>query len=221
MMLKLQPHTYKLQCQKGTEIGLVDCLSHLLQPYINDPDGVEEDLMVSRVDTVTTIYHNRLAEATNQDGKLKLVERIIMEGWPEHRRSIEPDIAAHWGHRDELCTYEDVAYRGERGCIPQSLRSEILKTLHISHLRIVKLKHRAREIVLWPGMNANFKLCTIANQTVSSGEPSYMFFMLSVHLVFTCCLFPGLKLIIGLVLFQLLSLLVGIHYLNVLRHQIA
>ena len=33
-------------------------------------------------------------------------------------------------------------------------------------------------------------------------------------------LFPGLKLMLGLVLFQLLSLLFGIHSLNMLSHQI-
>ena len=43
----------------------------------------------------------------------------------------------------------------------------------------------------------------------------------SVHLVFTCCLFPGLNLVLGLILFQLLSLLFEIHSLNMLGHQIA
>ena len=43
----------------------------------------------------------------------------------------------------------------------------------------------------------------------------------TIHLVFTCCLFPGLKLRLGLVFFfQLLSLLSGIHSLNMLSHQI-
>jgi len=50
-----------------------------------------------------------------------------------------------------------------------------------------------------------FKLCTTAYQTFS-GEPSYIFpcFLYhpspesSVHLVFTCCLFRGLKLMLGL-----------------------
>ena len=43
----------------------------------------------------------------------------------------------------------------------------------------------------------------------------------SIHLVFTCCLFPGLRLKLELVLFQLLSLLFIIHSLNMLSHQIA
>ena len=43
----------------------------------------------------------------------------------------------------------------------------------------------------------------------------------SVHLVFIRCLFPGLQLIVGLVPFQLFSLLSGIHSLNMLSHQIA
>ena len=43
----------------------------------------------------------------------------------------------------------------------------------------------------------------------------------SVHLIFTCCLFPGLKRVLGLMLFQLLSLLFGIYSLKMLSHQIA
>jgi len=43
----------------------------------------------------------------------------------------------------------------------------------------------------------------------------------SIHLVFTCCLFPGLKLILRLLFFQLLSLLFGIHSLNIISNQIA
>ena len=75
-----------------------------------------------------------------------------------------------------------------------------------------------------------FKLCTAAYQTLSSGEPSYLFSMLSlapispeysVHLVFICRLFPGLKLILGLVLFSVaLSLLFETLSLNLLNHQI-
>jgi len=73
-----------------------------------------------------------------------------------------------------------------------------------------------------------FKLCTIAYQTLSSEEPSYLCSQFlnhpspasSVHLVFTCQ-FSALKLMLGFVFFQLLSLLFGIHSLNMLNHQIA
>jgi len=49
-----------------------------------------------------------------------------------------------------------------------------------------------------------FKLCPIAYETLSSGESLYLFYMLSpspecsIHLVFTCCLFPELKLMLAL-----------------------
>ena len=43
---------------------------------------------------------------------------------------------------------------------------------------------------------------------------------LRIHLIFTCSLFPDLKLMLGLVLCRLLSVLFGIHSLNMLRHQI-
>ena len=65
--------------------------------------------------------------------------------------------------------------------------------------------------------------CTIAYQTLSSGEPSYLVSKLSLvfHPVFACYLFPWLKCLLALVLFQSLSLLFGIQSTNTLSHQIA
>jgi len=82
---------------------------------------------------------------------------MIHDGWPETRKSMKPEIVVYWDHRDQLSTYNDVVYRGERICIPQSLRKEVLHNLHTSHLGIVRLKHSARELLFWPGMNANIE----------------------------------------------------------------
>jgi len=75
-----------------------------------------------------------------------------------------------------------------------------------------------------------FNLASFSNSSLLpsklffSGESSYQFpnFLFhpgpenSTHLVFTCCLFPGLKL--RLVVFQLPSVLFGTHFLNMLSH---
>ena len=74
-----------------------------------------------------------------------------------------------------------------------------------------------------------FTLCTIAYQTLSSGQPPYLFPMLSLafkpiklrssdfHLLST----HMVKTLTGRMFFQLLSLLFGIHTLDMLSHQVA
>ena len=44
-------------------------------------------------------------------------------------------------------------FKGERVIIPSSMRKEVMKSLHSSHLGIEKIKLRARNSVYWPGIN--------------------------------------------------------------------
>jgi len=74
-----------------------------------------------------------------------------------------------------------------------------------------------------------FKLCTTAYQILSSGEPSYLFYKLSLapkprefhSSGFHVLSVPRVKLMLGLVHFELLSLLFGTDSLIMLSHQIA
>jgi len=110
-------------------------------------------------------------------------------------------------------------------CVQNCLAKDLTRPPRFSHpVPLLKSLH-------WLPVQSRiiFKLCTIAYQTLSSGEPLHLFSRLSLepsqenslHLVFTCFVFLGLKHMLGFVLFQLLSLLFGIHYLNTLSHQIA
>jgi len=76
----------------------------------------------------------------------------------------------------------------------------------------------------------HFQILYHSLSKLSSGEPSSLLFAIlslatklrrSVHLVFNCCLFPGLKHMLGLVFFQWLSLFFATYSLNMLSIQIA
>lgn len=62
---------------------------------------------------------------------------------------------------------DEVIYRGHQLIIPISVRSQILKKLHSSHIGIQSSIRRAREVMYWPGMNGQIKdfieKCDICN----------------------------------------------------------
>ena len=48
-------------------------------------------------------------------------------------------------------------FRGEIVIIPKCMQSEMLHTIHSSHLGVEKCKRRARDILYWPGMNSQIE----------------------------------------------------------------
>ena len=156
MMLKLQPYTYTIQYEKGINLGLADCLSRLPQPAKTENIDLE-DYQVCRVDTVACNAHNKITSATAEDDELHAVKKMILTGWPDTRTEVPPLSVPYWEHRDEFATYANIVFRGERICVPKSLRPDMLKLLHVPHLGIVYTKQRARDIIFWPRMNSHIE----------------------------------------------------------------
>ncbi|XP_060080243.1 uncharacterized protein LOC132559627 [Ylistrum balloti] len=109
--------------------------------------------MVLTVEALSCGNHDTIAKATREDNQFKVLKQVICQGWPQDKGDVPFEALPFWDYRDELSTYNGVVYRGERVCIPTDLRAATLKTIHSSHLGIVKCKQRARELVFWPGMN--------------------------------------------------------------------
>jgi len=152
MMLKLQPYEFKLIHKKGKEMGLADCLSRMPLSE-NAEQTMDDELMVLVAETLSCTNHDSIAKATAEDEQLQIVEQCVMKGWPETRNEVADEAKPFWEFRDELSVYNGVLYRGQRVCIPMSLRAETLKAIHKAHLGIVNCKKRAKELVYWPGMN--------------------------------------------------------------------
>ena len=76
-------------------------------------------------------------------------------------------IELYWNSRDELTTAGGLVYKGHRLVIPAGERSDIVKSLHESHIGVEGTLRRARDIVYWPGITAQLKdylsKCSICN----------------------------------------------------------
>jgi hypothetical protein len=75
---------------------------------------------------------------TEKDDKLSIVRQFIREGWPRNKYDIPNKIHEYWNCKYELTESKGVVLKGEKIVIPTSLRDEILRRLHESHLGIEK-----------------------------------------------------------------------------------
>ena len=108
---------------------------------------------------------DKIKEATMRDEVLTTLAEVILCGWPEERNKIPPAAMAYFHSRDELAVQNGLIFKGQRIIIPLSMRPEIKKTIHSSHLGVESCLRRAQECVYWPGMNAELR------QYISTCEP--------------------------------------------------
>ena len=91
--------------------------------------------------------------STAQDEQLSILKQVIRSGWPETRKKCHPCISEYWNHQNEITEADGLFLKGEKIIIPHKLRTNMLQRLHTGHFRVEKSKHKARDIMFWPGMN--------------------------------------------------------------------
>ena len=106
----------------------------------------------------------RLREETAKDEELQILSNVIRKGWPETlAQAHENDkrqkqvIELYWNSQDELTTEDGLVYKGHRLVIPAGERSDIVKSLHESHIGVEETLRRARDIVYWPGITITYQ----------------------------------------------------------------
>ena len=94
---------------------------------------------------------------TAKDDILQVLTRVILEGWPEDKTAIPAAAMPYFSVRDELSVQNGIILRGERALIPKSLRHDMLRRIHMSHMGVEGCLRRARECVYWPAMSSEVK----------------------------------------------------------------
>lgn len=155
MLLQLQIYDIDVHHVRGKEMYISDYLS---RHTVNDTcptliDGL--DLHVHSVKKqlyVTDRRFDLIRQSIREDREMRLLKRVILEGWPSSRAKCDPDIIEYWNHRDELSFEDDLIFRGQTLLIPKSLRQEMVKQVHTGHLGVTKTLQRAKDCLFWPGM---------------------------------------------------------------------
>ena len=73
--------------------------------------------------------------------------QFVFVGWPEQRTEVPEHIALYFNFCDEIGIVDSVLLKVNRNIIPETLRKEVLRQLHIGHLGIEKFQLSAHDSV--------------------------------------------------------------------------
>ena len=135
MMLRLQKYDYEVRYERGENLHLADTLSRAYLPTTAHPTGAEvEHINTTAFLPVSATRLQEIQQATESDEALQILKNVILHGWPEHHGQVPSQITSYFSMRDELAIQDGVIFRGQRIVVPVSLRHDMKRKLHASHL---------------------------------------------------------------------------------------
>ena len=168
MLLRIQKYNMTVKYKRGKELYVADALS---RNYLKDTDENEnkDDIQVCAV-MCLPIAPARLQEIlteTEKDPTLTAVKIFILQGWPGKRSGTPDEAKVYWDYNSEMTVEDGLIFKGNKLVIPNTLRRMMLKKVHSSHQGIEKTKRLARDVIFWPGMQAQIadtvSRCAICN----------------------------------------------------------
>jgi hypothetical protein len=106
---------------------------------------------------VTDSRLNQIRDLTNKDKSLQSLKTVILAGWPDTHGNVPIGVRQYWNVRDALTVQDGIIYRSNRVVIPKTLRPEMLRRIHSSHLGIEACLRKSRDSLYWPLMNEEIK----------------------------------------------------------------
>ena len=88
---------------------------------------------------------------------METLAETILSGWPNDKKDVDDNIRSYWDVQDQLTIQESLIFKGQQLVLPSSLRNDLMKVTHASHIGIAGCQRRTREVLYWPRMNTEFK----------------------------------------------------------------
>ena len=107
----------------------------------------------------------KLKNETQNDSSLQDLKHVVEIGWPKSKQEAPVTTMPYWNCRDEISTANGIVFKGERVIVPKGMQADMLSLIHSSHLGAEKCKRRAKEVLYWPGMNAQIEDVVLNCQT--------------------------------------------------------
>tara|TARA_B110000881_G_scaffold207396_1_gene211562 strand:- start:705 stop:4865 length:4161 start_codon:yes stop_codon:yes gene_type:complete len=132
------------------------------------------DSIVSTMPASEQRLHQLIREQKADETCMRIRE-YCTTGWPAYLPHL-PLLRPYWENRGHFGIVEDMLLYDDRLVIPQSMRLDILESIHQGHLGVSKCRSRARISVWWPGMSKTIeemvtKCVTCAINRPESKEP--------------------------------------------------
>ena len=158
MVMSVQRYAIQVSYIPGKELLVADALSRSPLPDLaDDLEYQEYNINILHTLPVTEAKLEELKQSTKADPALTDLTHTVQNGWPEKRSNVPIGAQPFWNYHDEVTYHHGILFKGNRVIVPASMRTAMLKLVHASHLGVDRCKRQARDIVFWPGMNAEIE----------------------------------------------------------------
>ena len=167
----LSNFNYQIEYVKS-EDNIADCFSRL-PLEITEPEGDFEIDYVNYFEKQTDILIDleNVKNQTKLDPVLNKVIYYTIHGWEQ---TTNEQIKQYARYRFEFAVENECLLWNNRLVIPESLRRDVLLSLHKTHFGIEKMKSMARSYVWWPGLSKciedHVKSCNSCQQNRNNPE---------------------------------------------------
>ncbi len=171
MLMTLQNYSLKVVYKPGPKMFISDMLSraaadctgkeavyqrHAICHLEKEQEHVQ---LINQAEYLNVTDHRLeiIRVHTERDDALQALKTTVLAGWPDEKEKTSHLIREFWPYRDEISVQNGILYRGQKVIIPRSLRAEMLKRIHSSHIGGDACYRQARDTLYWPGMQAEIK----------------------------------------------------------------
>ena len=185
--LKLRAYDFVVRFRPTAQHSNADCLSRLPVGPDEEFDKLENEEEQETVHLIeatlfeSPVNFSDVVRKLGEDNTLSKVQKHIFNGdWPLSKPQ-DRSLLQYWHLKDRLFVHQNAVMlhteAGIRVVIPKPLREEILKTLHIAHFGIARMKQTMRQYVWWPGANADVerfcKECRVCRENAVNPPQKY------------------------------------------------
>ena len=168
MIITVQKYPINVTYRPGKELVIPDTLSRAyLQNTLDEPLYKELEINLLHRIPISDKKLQQIKAEIQSDQELHQLRETVQTGWPNNKADVPTVCRSYWNFRDEISLCNDVLLKGEKLIIPKSMRPEMLRLIHASHMGIEKYKRRAKDIIYWPGMSSQIEdivsSCSICN----------------------------------------------------------
>ena len=158
MIMTIQKYPITVAYRPGKWLIIADTPSRAILPeQASNLCSEEFEINIVHTSPISETKLEKLKQETLKDSSLQELKHTVEKGWPATKSEAPPATSPYWNYRGEISTSDGIMFRRERVIILKSMQSEMLHTIHSSHLGVEKCKRRARDILYWPGMNSQIE----------------------------------------------------------------
>ena len=168
MLLRLQRYSLEVTYVRGSEMYLADTLSRAYipgNPSVHAVTFAEIDMTEGL--SVSPRRLQELRDATANDSVLQKLIQVTLGGWPSQKSDTELDVRAYYNVHHEVTVQNGLVFKDNRIVVPNSVRKDIIATVHRSHQGIQGCIRRAKDAVYWPLMTQQItdyvSQCSVCN----------------------------------------------------------